>query len=170
MSGKILTAQIIKVLPHPDAKKLKLCTVYDGQEELQIVCGAHNAREGIITVLAQTGSLLPNGTKIEKATLRGVESYGMLCSARELGLTDEGGIVDLPPETALGTPFTTMDQNLFSSIPWYSFEEKEAFWQRKNSNEILIKRDGTTPENIQDYQLISKTYWNNGEYIYRNFL
>jgi len=169
MSGQILTALIKKILPHPDAKKLKLCTVFDGTEDIQIVCGAGNAREGMITILAQTGSVLPNGMKIEKATLRGVDSFGMLCSARELGLTDEGGIVDLPPETQLGTSFTNMDQTLFSSIPWYSFDEKEAFWQQKNSSSILITRDGATPDSKEDYQLISKTYWSNNQYLYRNF-
>lgn len=169
MSGQIVTAQIKKVSPHPDAKKLKLCTVFDGNEDIQIVCGAANAREGMITVLAQTGSVLPTGLKIEKAVLRGVDSFGMLCSAKELGLTDEGGIVDLPPGTEIGKNYQSMDQGIFSSIPWYSFEEKEAFWQKKNSREILITRNGEKPKDTENYQLLSKTYWKDGQYLYRNY-
>jgi tRNA-binding EMAP/Myf-like protein len=169
MSGQIVTAQIKKITAHPDAKKLRICTVNDGSEDLQIVCGAANAREGMITVLAQVGSVLPSGLKIEKAALRGIDSFGMLCSAKELGLIDEGGIVDLPPSTKLGQAYNVLDQDIFSSIPWYSFEEKEAFWQSKNSRDILITRNGQTPKDINHYQIISKTYWNDGQYRYRNF-
>lgn len=169
MSGQIVTAQLKKVVPHPDAKKLKLCTVFDGKDDVQIVCGAANAREGMITVLAQTGSTLPTGMKIEKAVLRGVESFGMLCSAKELGLTDEGGIVDLSPDTRPGTNFKDLPQDIFSSIPWYSFEEKEAFWQSKTTRDILIMRNGEIPKDAANYQVISKTYWKDGGYLYRNF-
>ena len=170
MSGLIVTAQIKKLIPHPDAKKLKLCTVFDGHEEIQIVCGAANAREGIVTILAKTGSLLPNGTKIEKATLRGIESFGMLCSAKELGLMDEGGIVDLPPETKLGTQFENLPVDIFSSTPWYSFEEKEAFWLKKGAKDILITRNGERPIDQNNYSLLSKTYWKDGQYLHRHFV
>lgn len=170
MSALIVTAKINKLVAHPDAKKLKLCTVFDGKEEHQIVCGAANAREGMITVLAKTGATLSSGMKIEKANLRGVDSYGMLCSAKELGLVDEGGIVDLPPDTKLGEDFNNFSPELFSSIPWFSFEEKEALWQKKNSKEITVTRNGTLPENEDQYILLSKTYWKDGEYLHRHFL
>lgn len=169
MSGLIVTAQIKKIIPHPDAKKLKLCTVYDGQSEHQIVCGAANAREGMITVLAQTGATLASGMKIEKANLRGVDSFGMLCSAKELGLQDEGGIVDLPPETSLGKDYSSMPAEIFSSIPWHEFAEREAFWQKKEGTQICITRNGARPEKSDDYLLISKTYWKDGKYHHRHF-
>jgi len=91
-------ACIEKAEPHPDADKLRVCKVNTGQEKLQIVCGAPNAREGINVVLAPVGSVIPtNGLKIKASKIRGVESNGMLCSAAELGLGDDhGGIIEMP--------------------------------------------------------------------------
>lgn len=169
MPALIVTAQIKKILPHPDAKKLKLCTVFDGVSDHQIVCGAANAREGMITIMAQTGSTLVSGMKIEKATLRGVDSYGMLCSAKELGMTDEGGIIDLPPGTSLGLDYQVLPTDSFSSIPWYAYEEKEAFWQDKSGKYIVITRDGQGLKDPANYSLISRTYWAQGKYLYRHF-
>ena len=84
----VVTARILAAERHPRADKLQVCRVDAGQggEPLQIVCGAPNARAGLITVLAQVGARLPNDVAIRAAKLRGVESAGMLCSARELGL------------------------------------------------------------------------------------
>ncbi len=168
MSGLILTASIKNITPHPDAKKLKICTVFDGHEDLQIVCGAANAKAGMTTVLAKVGASLPGGMKIDKATLRGVDSFGMLCSAKELGLTDEGGIIDLPPGTPIGVDYKELSIDLLSSIPWHSFEEKEAFWQKNSGKEILITRNGEKP-NTSDVKLLSKTYWKDDQYLYRHF-
>lgn len=93
---------------HPNADKLTLCQVDVGTETLQIICGAPNAAAGVRAAVALTGAVLPDGTKIKRAKLRGVESNGMMCSERELGLsTEHQGIIDLgaqgPPA---GTPLS----------------------------------------------------------------
>ncbi|MEZ5488469.1 MAG: phenylalanine--tRNA ligase subunit beta [Steroidobacteraceae bacterium] len=101
----VVTARILAAERHPRADKLQVCRVDAGQggEPLQIVCGAPNARAGLITVLAQVGARLPNDVAIRAAKLRGVESAGMLCSARELGLSEtHEGILELPADTPIG--------------------------------------------------------------------
>ena len=97
--GEVLTCE-----PHPNSDHLHVCRVSSGSEELQIVCGAPNCRAGIKTPLAKIGAVVPDGGfKIKKGKLRGVESFGMLCSARELKISDENeGIMILPPETPTG--------------------------------------------------------------------
>ena len=93
----IVVGEVLSVTKHPDAEKLNVCRVSDGSEEFQIVCGAPNVRAGMRAPLAKIGAVLPNGTEIKKAKLRGTESFGMLCSARELGLAEESsGLYDLP--------------------------------------------------------------------------
>lgn len=102
------TARIISARPHPDADKLTLCEVAIGDELLQIVCGAPNARAGLNTVVALPGTTLPGDVKIKKSKVRGVESCGMLCSERELALSDSHtGIMELPEGTAHGQSFIT---------------------------------------------------------------
>ena len=95
---------------HPDADKLRVCRVNTGTEVLQIVCGAPNAREGIKVVLAQNGAVIPtNGMKLKPTTIRGVESNGMMCSEREMGLSDEhDGIMELPVDAPIGEPFAPL--------------------------------------------------------------
>jgi phenylalanyl-tRNA synthetase beta chain len=102
----VQVAQIRSVAPHPQAGKLTLCVVDDGHgNELPIVCGASNARAGLKTALATVGARLPGDVVIGASKIRGVESRGMLCSARELGLGEAAqGILELPPEAPLGTP------------------------------------------------------------------
>lgn len=97
-------ALIQRVEPHPNADKLRVCQVSTGDEQsLQIVCGAPNAAEGLKTALASVGTKMPDGMKIRRSKLRGVESQGMLCSARELGLGDEhDGILELPEAAVIG--------------------------------------------------------------------
>lgn len=169
MSGKIITAQIKKISPHFNAKKLKICTVFTGQDDIQVVCGAANAYEGMMTILAEVGSLLPDGRKIEKANLRGAESLGMLCSPKELGLAEENGIIDLPPDSLkAGVHYTEIPQEALSSIPWFRYQEQEAFWESPTSKNIIITRP-PQEKPVGDYQLISKTYWNVDHYLYRNF-
>lgn len=103
----VVVGEVLAVEKHPDAEKLSLCRVSDGSEQLQIVCGAPNVRVGMKTPLAKIGAVLPNGMTIKKAKLRGVESFGMLCSAKELALTeDSGGLYDLPASMTTGTPLT----------------------------------------------------------------
>ena len=93
-----LVAKIIKAEKHPNADKLKLCDVDIGSGKiLKVVCGASNARDGLITVYAGPGAIIPkNQLKIKVTNIRGVDSYGMLCSESELGLSDESqGITEL---------------------------------------------------------------------------
>ena len=99
-----VVAEIIHAERHPQADKLQVCTVNAAQGTLQIVCGAPNARAGIKVALATIGTIIPtNGMEIKKAAVRGVESHGMLCSARELGLGDDhAGIMELPLDAAIG--------------------------------------------------------------------
>lgn len=102
MSG-IVVAEVTSIERHPDAEKLAVCRVFDGQASLQIVCGAPNVRAGMKAALAQVGATLPDGKSIAKAKLRGIESFGMLCSARELGLSEESsGLLELPSQLEAG--------------------------------------------------------------------
>jgi phenylalanyl-tRNA synthetase beta chain len=100
----LLVGEVLSVTPHPDADKLRVCQVAIGQvEPLQVVCGAPNVRVGGKYPLAPVGARLPGDFRIKKSKLRGVESYGMLCSARELGLSeDHQGLMELPVEAGTG--------------------------------------------------------------------
>src|SRR5919198_598002 len=102
----VVAARIVASERHPNAEKLSVTRVDAGQGvPLQIVCGAKNYAVGDVVPLATVGATLPGGQKIEKARLRGVESSGMLCSARELGLdADASGLLILPRGVAPGTP------------------------------------------------------------------
>ncbi|WJW76733.1 phenylalanine--tRNA ligase subunit beta [Thiohalobacter sp. IOR34] len=101
---KVVVGEVLEVQPHPDADKLRVCRVEVGQEApLQIVCGAPNVHAGMKAPTALVGGVLPGGLKIKKAKLRGVESFGMLCSARELGLSeDHAGLMALPADAPVG--------------------------------------------------------------------
>ncbi|MGH8115987.1 MAG: YtpR family tRNA-binding protein, partial [Rhodanobacteraceae bacterium] len=95
----VIVARIVVCEPHPDANRLRVCRVDTAKGEVQIVCGAPNARAGLVAPLATIGAKLPNGTTIKSAKLRGVESRGMLCSARELGVdADASGLMELPDD------------------------------------------------------------------------
>jgi len=99
----VVVGEIISVQQHPDADKLRVCQVLGGSEQLQVVCGAPNARVGIKVPFATVGALLPGDFKIKKAKLRGVESFGMLCAQDELGLGDEAsGLWELPADAPVG--------------------------------------------------------------------
>jgi phenylalanyl-tRNA synthetase beta chain len=102
----VVAARIVASEKHPNAEKLSVTCVDAGAgEPLQIVCGAKNYDVGDVVPLATVGAVLPGGQKIEKAKLRGVESSGMLCSARELGLSpDASGLLILERTVAPGTP------------------------------------------------------------------
>lgn len=100
--SNVITAKVISKEKHPNADKLNVCIVTDGKEEYQVVCGAPNVAAGQIVPFAKIGAVLGD-IKIKEAKLRGVESFGMICSERELGLTDEhSGIMVLPENTPLG--------------------------------------------------------------------
>ncbi|QRG07733.1 phenylalanine--tRNA ligase subunit beta [Xanthobacter dioxanivorans] len=101
--GEVLTAE-----KHPNADKLKVCTVSIGKgAPIQVVCGAPNARAGLKTVFAAPGTVIPaTGTELKIGKIRDVESRGMLCSAREMGLSEEHeGIIELPADAPVGAPF-----------------------------------------------------------------
>jgi len=103
--NRIVTARITTLEKHPQADKLSLCTVFDGQENFSIICGAKNMKAGDKVAMAPVGTRFPNGLTIKKAKIRGVASAGMLCSAAEMGLEEESaGIIILPDSTSLGTP------------------------------------------------------------------
>jgi phenylalanyl-tRNA synthetase beta chain len=101
-----IVAHIAEAKQHPNADRLRLCTVETGAETLQVVCGAPNARTGLKVVLARPGVTIPaTGDVLKKGAIRGVESQGMLCSASELKLSDESdGIIELPGDAPVGTP------------------------------------------------------------------
>ncbi len=103
----IVTGQIISKEPHPNSDHMWLCKVQvDEPEPLQIVCGAQNFEQGDKVVVAKIGAVLPGDFRIKKSKLRGVESCGMNCSERELGLSDSHeGIIVLPADAPVGVPF-----------------------------------------------------------------
>ena len=116
--SKVVVAQIVEAEKHPNADKLRVCKVDAGQGELlQIVCGAPNAAAGIKIPCALVGADLA-GFGIKAAKLRGVESFGMLCSAKELGISDEsGGLLVLPEDAPVGTSlrdYLALDDTLFT--------------------------------------------------------
>lgn len=101
----LVAAEVRAIAPHPNADKLRICRVFDGQGELGVVCGAWNFEVGAKVILAPVGCQLPNGLKIKQAKIRGEPSSGMLCAADELGLSDDhSGLLLLPPATVPGTP------------------------------------------------------------------
>lgn len=102
----VVVGEIVGAEPHPNADKLQVCQVSDGAEVFQVVCGAPNARPGIKIPFAKIGAVLGADFKIKKAKLRQVESFGMLCSASELGLSDDhDGIMELPAIAKAGEDF-----------------------------------------------------------------
>ncbi|HSI83209.1 MAG: phenylalanine--tRNA ligase subunit beta [Candidatus Methylacidiphilales bacterium] len=105
-SQYLVVGQVLSFVPHPNADRLRLCQVLDGQGQRQIVCGAKNFKEGDKVPLALPGAELPGGFKIKESKLRGELSQGMLCSAKELALAEDAeGLLILPPEAPLGIPF-----------------------------------------------------------------
>ena len=102
----ILIARVLEVKKHPDADRLSLCLVEAGRGPVEVVCGAPNVQAGKIYPYAPVGAVLPGGAKLERKKIRGVESDGMLCSAKELGLgADHAGILELDTTAAPGTRF-----------------------------------------------------------------
>ncbi|HEY3490733.1 MAG TPA: phenylalanine--tRNA ligase subunit beta [Candidatus Deferrimicrobiaceae bacterium] len=101
----VVVAKILEKKPHPNADKLSLCRVTDGEREYPIVCGAKNMAAGDHVALSKIGAKLPNGIEIKKAKIRGEISEGMLCSETELRLAEESaGIMILPADSVPGTP------------------------------------------------------------------
>ena len=104
----VVVGKVTSIKPHPNADKLVLCQVDIGEEDKrQIVCGATNVREGMLAPVATIGTDLPTGISIKRAKLRGEESHGMLCSEKELGISeDAAGLMELSTDMPTGTSFT----------------------------------------------------------------
>ena len=113
----VVVAEVLAVARHPNADKLTVCTVEAGGEKLQVVCGAPNVRAGMKAPLARIGARLGE-VDIKATRLRGAESQGMLCSARDLGLSqDHAGLLELPPQTAPGADLRSvlgLDDRIFT--------------------------------------------------------
>ncbi len=112
----VIIAEVQGVEAHPDADKLRVCQVFNGTEVHQVVCGATNVAAGQKIAYATVGAVLGKDFKIKKARLRGVESFGMICSAEELGLAEQSdGIMVLPADAEPGTDirkFLSLDDTL----------------------------------------------------------
>jgi phenylalanyl-tRNA synthetase beta chain len=115
----VVVAEVLEVAPHPDADRLSVCRVSDGRSlDYSIVCGAPNVVPGMKSALALPGVKLPNGVKLRRTKIRGVESAGMLCSPVELGLGDESdGIIRLPDDAPVG-----MQLSGYLDMPDHIFE------------------------------------------------
>lgn len=101
----IVVGELVKKDKHPNADKLSLCEVSTGTQKFQVVCGAPNVTAGKKYPFATLGTVMPGGLEIRPIKLRGVESFGMLCSAKELELEhDQDGLLELPPQSVVGAP------------------------------------------------------------------
>jgi len=109
-SPKFVVGYVETKEKHPNADKLSICSVNVGEQTLQIVCGAPNVEAGQKVVVAKIGAVMPSGMLIKEGNLRGVDSFGMLCSARELAIPNapsEKGILVLPEDAVVGSTFET---------------------------------------------------------------
>jgi phenylalanyl-tRNA synthetase beta chain len=113
----VVVGYVVSCEKHPDADKLNLCQVDVGESNnLQIICGASNIRTDLKVIVATVGAVLPNGLKIKKAKLRGVESFGMICSESELGMAEDSeGISELDADAPIGKnirQYLDLDDNI----------------------------------------------------------
>ncbi|MCH7543957.1 MAG: phenylalanine--tRNA ligase subunit beta, partial [Proteobacteria bacterium] len=101
-----VVGHVVEATKHPDADRLTVCIVDTGADRVQVVCGAANARTGMKGVFAAAGVTIPGtGLDLKKSVIRGVESAGMLCSAREIGIgEDHEGIIELADDAPIGAP------------------------------------------------------------------
>lgn len=105
----LVVGEVREVLKHPNADRLRLCKVFDGTDTVSVVCGATNFAAGDKAAFAPAGTVLPDGTKLRKAKIRGEVSMGMLCAGDELGLSDDhSGILLFDREVPAGTPLAEM--------------------------------------------------------------
>jgi phenylalanyl-tRNA synthetase beta chain len=113
----VVVGYVVSCEKHPDADKLNLCQVDVGENnKLQIICGASNIRTGLKVIVATVGAVLPNGLKIKKAKLRGIESFGMICSESELGMAEDSeGVSELDADAPIGKnirQYLDLDDNI----------------------------------------------------------
>jgi phenylalanyl-tRNA synthetase beta chain len=113
----IVVGEVKSAKKHPDADKLKVCTVTDGSETYNVVCGALNVDKDQKIVFAKVGAVLPGNFKIRKAKIRGVESFGMICSEKELGISEEhDGIMVLDSSCKVGAKIDTVLGETYDAI------------------------------------------------------
>ena len=113
----VIVAKVENTKNHPNADTLKICEVNDGNQIHQVICGAPNVAKGQIVAFATIGTMLPGNFKIKKATIRGEDSFGMICSEKELQISDEHeGIMVLPENLELGKDFSSSYGYKFLSI------------------------------------------------------
>ena len=154
--GKVVTAQ-----KHPNADRLKLCTVNDGTDTLSVVCGAPNVDAGQTIAFARVGAVLPGDFVISKAKIRGQESRGMICSERELGISDEhDGIMVLPNTLKVGRPIQPHLDKMYSSLEidltpnrpdgfsHYGIAREIALKTRRKLNNISVKTSNAKSKDI----------------------
>ena len=154
--GKVATAK-----KHPNADRLKLCTVNDGTTTVNVVCGAPNVAVGQTVAFAQVGAELPGGFKISKTKIRGEESRGMICSERELGISDEHeGIMVLPDKLKAGTAinaylctvYDALDLDITPNRPdgfsHYGVAREIALKTGRKLKELSIKKARKMADNI----------------------
>ena len=117
----VIIAKVESTKDHPNADALKICEVNDGTNIHQVICGAPNVAKGQMVAFASIGTLLPGNFKIKKATIRGEDSFGMICSEKELQISDEHeGIMVLPENLELGKDFSSSyGYKFISSIFYY---------------------------------------------------
>ena len=112
----VVIGEVMGAEPHPSAERLQVCRVNDGDAIVDVVCGAPNVRAGMRSAFARVGAVLPGGRRVAAVTIRDADSNGMLCSAAELGLSDEANtIVELPAEAPVGVPlqdYLQLDDNI----------------------------------------------------------
>ena len=102
----VVVGKVISAEKHPNADKLSLCSISDGKDEYQVVCGAPNVNEGQTIAYAPIGSVIADDITIKKVKIRGMESHGMICSEKELGISDEHEcILVLPDDLRQGDLF-----------------------------------------------------------------
>lgn len=166
---ELIVAEIKSCSKHPDATKLNVCEVFDGQNTLQIVCGATNAKAGMKTILAPVGVTTPKGLLIKEATLRGVASSGMLCSAKDIDISNEDGIIDLPLEIAVGTKMADVPVEYLSSTPWHTFKVVDSLWENNQTKKLLMVKKNEALPDPKNYRLLSQTFFENNQYLYRHF-
>ncbi|MGZ3789144.1 MAG: YtpR family tRNA-binding protein [Bacteriovorax sp.] len=165
----LIVAEIKTCTKHPDATKLNVCEVFDGKNTLQIVCGAANAKAGMRTILAPVGSTTPKGLLIKEATLRGVASSGMLCSAKDIDVSNEDGIIDLPHDIAVGTKLKDVPVDYLSSTPWHTFALVDSLWENIQTKKLLMVKKNEELPSTKDHRLLSQTFFENNQYLYRHF-
>ena len=163
----IKVVQITQITPHPTLNSLKVCQVSDGNEEATVVCAAKNIREGMKTIFAGKGDTMPSGAILKSVDFGGVSSQGMLCSAKDLQVSQEAGVVDLPNDIQLATPLKDVPPLLLASTPWHSYQQVDSLYLDEKTGRILVIRD--CQKKPQGLKLISQTYFYRGQYHYRHF-